>query len=126
MVSIMRTRLRHMGYSAVALKPLPSLRRSRFHRASSQAGDAQAQTESFSFAPQRLTLDATTGKTLRPSARKERGGSHCIARMVKSFIFKVDQIVFVMRRRILAQPSALAQRCSCSPATSTCAKASKK
>jgi hypothetical protein len=42
--------------------------------ASAQAASAQAQTDSFPFAPQRLTPDATPGKTLRSSARRGTKG----------------------------------------------------
>jgi hypothetical protein len=45
-----------------------------------------APIDSFGAALRRLTPDATSGKTLCSAARREGGGSHCIARMVKSFI----------------------------------------
>jgi hypothetical protein len=74
------------GNAAIAVPP-----------ASSQAADAQAQTDSFSFAPQRLTPDVTSGKTLRPSARRGRKGWIALHRPDGEVVYiKVDQIVFVM------------------------------
>jgi len=75
---------------------LPSPRRSRFHP-SAQAADARAQIDSFAFAPQRLTSDATSGKTLRLSARRGAKGWIALHRPDGEVVYiKLDQIVFVM------------------------------
>jgi len=62
-----------------------------------QAVDAQAQIDSFAFAPQRLTPDATSGKTLRSSARRGTKGWIALHRPDGEVVYiKLDQIVFVM------------------------------
>jgi len=62
-----------------------------------QAADAQAQIDSFAFAPQPPTPDATSGKTLRSSARRGRKGWIVLHRPDGEIVYiKLDQIVFVM------------------------------
>ena len=62
-----------------------------------QAADAQAQIDSFAFAPQRLTPEATSGKTLRSSARRGTKGWIALHRPDGEVVYiKVDQIVLVM------------------------------
>jgi hypothetical protein len=64
--------------------------------ASAQAAEPQAQIDSFAFWPQRLT-DATSGKTLRSSARRGSKGWIALHRPDGEVVYiKVDQIVFVM------------------------------
>ena len=60
-----------------------------------QAADAQAQIDSFAFAP--LTPDATSGKTLRLSARRGKRVWIALHRPDGEVVYiKVDQIVLVM------------------------------
>jgi len=64
--------------------------------ASAQAADAQAQIESFVFAPQRLTPDAS-GKTFRSAAQRGPKGWIALHRPDGDLVYiKLDQIVFVM------------------------------
>ena len=64
--------------------------------ASAQAADAQAQTESFVFAPQRLTPDASA-KTFRSAAQRGPKGWIALHRPDGDVVYiKLDQIVFVM------------------------------
>jgi hypothetical protein len=85
------------------------LQRSRFcsrclHRAaitispaSVQAADVQAQIDSLGVAPQRLTPDATSGRTLRSYARRGAKGWIALHRPDRELVYiKLDQIVFVM------------------------------
>jgi plastocyanin len=65
----MRTRARYIGCSAAAFVAVAFTAAIAISPASAQAVDAQAQIDSFAFAPQRLIPDATSGKTLRWSAR---------------------------------------------------------
>ena len=97
MVSVMRTRARHMGCSAAAFVLVAFIAAIALPAAASQAADVQAQIDSFSVAPQRLTPDATSGKTLRQSARRGRKGWIALHRPDGEVVYiKVDQIVFVM------------------------------
>jgi hypothetical protein len=65
--------------------------------ASVRAADAQAQIDSFAFAPQRLTPEATSGKTLRSWARRRTKGWIALHRPDGEVVYiKVDQIVLVM------------------------------
>ena len=97
MVSVMRTRARHMGCSAAAFVAIAFSAAIAVPPASSQAADAQAQIDSFAFAPQRLTPDATSGKTLRSSARRGTKGWIALHRPDGEVVYiKADQIVFVM------------------------------
>jgi hypothetical protein len=65
--------------------------------ASAQAADVQAQIDSLGVAPQRLTPDATSGKTLRSSARRGTKGWIALHRPDGEAVYiKLDQIVFVM------------------------------
>ena len=65
--------------------------------ASAQAANVQAQIDSFGVAPQRLTPDATSGKTLRSSARRGTKGWIALHRPDGEIVYiKLDQIVFVM------------------------------
>jgi|SRR5215471_9550486 len=64
--------------------------------ASAQAGDAQAQIDSFVFAPQRLTPNAS-GKTFRSAAQRGPKGWIALHRPDGDVVYiKLDQIVFVM------------------------------
>ena len=64
--------------------------------ASAQAADAQAQIDSFVFAPQRLTPDAS-GKTFRSAAQRGPKGWIALHRPDGDVVYiKLDQIVFVM------------------------------
>ena len=64
--------------------------------ASAQAADAQAQIDSFVFAPKRLTPDAS-GKTFRPAAQRGPKGWIALHRPDGDLVYiKLDQIVFVM------------------------------
>jgi hypothetical protein len=88
------------------------LQRSRFcsrclHRsdrnspASAQAANVQAQIDCFGVAPQRLTPDATSGKTLRSSARRGTKGWVALHRPDGEIVYiKLDQIVFVMSAKV--------------------------
>jgi len=97
MVSVMKTRARHIGCSAAAFVLVAFIAAIAFPAAASQAADEQAQIDSFSPAPQRLTPDATSGKTLRQSARRGRKGWIALHRPDGEVVYiKVDQIVFVM------------------------------
>src|SRR5499427_7438127 len=64
--------------------------------ASAQAADAQAQIDSFVFAPQRLTPDAS-GKTFRSAAQRGPKGWIALHRPDDDVVYiKLDQIVSVM------------------------------
>jgi hypothetical protein len=64
--------------------------------ASAQAPDAQAQIDSFVFAPKRLTPDAS-GKTFRSAAQRGPKGWIALHRPDGDVVYiKLDQIVFVM------------------------------
>jgi hypothetical protein len=64
--------------------------------ASAQAADAQAQIDSFVFAPQRLTPDAS-GKTFRLATPRGPKGWIALHRPDGDVVYiKLDQIVFVM------------------------------
>ena len=81
--------------------------------ASAQAADAQAQIESFVFAPQHLTPDASA-KMVRSAAQRGPKGWIALHRPDGDVVYiKLDQIVFVCARRILAQTSVLTQRYCC-------------
>jgi hypothetical protein len=86
-----------MGCSAAAFVLVAFIAAIALAPAASQAADVQAQIDSFSFAPQRLTSDATSGKALRQSARRGRKGWITLHRPDGEVVYiKVDQIVFVM------------------------------
>ncbi len=93
----MRTNARHMGCSAAAVLAVAFTAAIGIPAASAQTADAKAQIDSFAFAPQRLTPDATSGKTLRSSARRGTKGWIALHRPDGEVVYiKVDQIVFVM------------------------------
>jgi hypothetical protein len=93
----MRTRAKHTGCSAAAFAAVAFTAAIAVAPASTQAADTQAQIDSFAFAPQRLTPDATSGKTLRSSARRGTKGWIALHRPDGEVVYiKVDQIVFVM------------------------------
>ena len=86
-----------MGCSAAAFVAVAFTAAISIPPASVQAADAQAQIDSFAFAPQRLTPDATSGKTLRSSARRGTKGWVALHRPDGEIVYiKLDQIVFVM------------------------------
>ena len=86
-----------MGCSAAAFVAVAFTAAISIPPASVQAAEAQAQIDSFAFAPQRLTPDATSGKTLRSSARRGPKGWIALHRPDGEVVYiKVDQIVFVM------------------------------
>ena len=69
----MRTSARHMGCSAAAFVAVAFTAAIAIPPpASAQAANVQAQIDCFGVAPQRLTPDATSGKTLRSSALRRR------------------------------------------------------
>ena len=93
----MRTRARQVGCSAAAFVAVAFTAAIAIPPVSVQAADAQAQINSFAFAPQRLTPDATSGKTLRLSARRGTRGWIALHRPDGEVVYiKVDQIVLVM------------------------------
>jgi hypothetical protein len=86
-----------MGCSAAAFLAVAFTAAIAIPPASAQAADVQAQVDSFGVAPQRLTPDVTSGKTLRPSARRGRKGWIALHRPDGEVVYiKVDQIAFVM------------------------------
>jgi len=86
-----------MGCSAAAFVAVAFTAAIAIPPASAQAADAQAQIHSFAFAPQRLSADATFGKTLRSSARRGTKGWIALHRPDGEVVYiKLDQIVFVM------------------------------
>jgi hypothetical protein len=65
--------------------------------AAAQATDSQVQAGTFTFAPQPLVSDTTSGKTLRWAARRGAKGWIALHRPDGELVYiKVDQIVFVM------------------------------
>ena len=67
---------------------------------SAQAADVQAQIDSLGVAPQRLTPDATSGRTLRSYAPRGAKGWIALHRPDGELVYiKLDQIVFVMSAR---------------------------
>ena len=93
----MRTRARQVGCSAAAFVAVAFTAAIAIPPVSVQAADAQAQIDSFAFAPQRLTPEATSGKTLRSSARRRTKGWIALHRPDGEVVYiKVDQIVLVM------------------------------
>ena len=97
----MRTSARHMGCSAAAFVAVAFTAAIAIPPSSVQAADAQAQIDSFAFAPQRLTPDATSGKTLRSSARRGTKGWIALHRPDGEIVYiKLDQIVFVMSAKV--------------------------
>jgi hypothetical protein len=93
----MRTRARQVGCSAAAFVAVAFTAAIAIPPLSVQAADAQAQIDSFAFAPQPLTPDATSGKTLRLSARRRTKGWIALHRPDGEVVYiKVDQIVLVM------------------------------
>ena len=93
----MRTRARHVGCSAAAFVAVAFTAAIAIPPASVQAADAQVQIDSFAFAPQRVTPDATSGKTLRSSARRGTKGWIALHRPDGEVVYiKLDQVVFVM------------------------------
>jgi hypothetical protein len=86
-----------MGCSAAAFVAVAFTAAIAIPPASAQAADVQVQIDSFGVAPQRLTPDATTGKTLRPYARRGTKGWIALHRPDGEAVYiKLDQIVFVM------------------------------
>jgi hypothetical protein len=83
----MRTSARHMGCSAAAFVAVAFTAAIAIPPASAQAADAQAQINSFGVAPQRLTSDATSGKTLRSSARRGTKGWIALHRPDGEFVY---------------------------------------
>ena len=84
-----------MGLSAAAFVAVAFTAAIAIPHASVQAADAQAQINSFGT--QRLTPDATSGKTLRSSARRGTKGWIALHRPDGEVVYiKLDQIVFVM------------------------------
>ena len=64
--------------------------------ASAQPAEAQAKADSFAFAPQRLSTDATSGRALRSSARRGMMGWIALHRPDGALVhIRVEQIVFV-------------------------------
>jgi hypothetical protein len=79
------------GFAAVVLAAASTL------PAAAQATDSAMQTDAFTFAPQSLIPDTTSGKTLRSSARRGTKGWIALHRPDGEVVYvKVDQIVFVM------------------------------
>ena len=88
----MRTSARHMGCRAAASVAVAFTVAIAIPPASAQAANVQA-----GVAPQRLTPDATSGKTLRSSARRGTKGWIALHRPDGEIVYiKLDQIVFVM------------------------------
>jgi hypothetical protein len=86
-----------MGCSAAAFVAVAFTAAIAIPPTSVQAADAQAQIDSFAFAPQRVTPDATSGKALRSSARRGAKGWIALHRPDGEMVYiKLDQIVFVM------------------------------
>jgi hypothetical protein len=86
-----------MGRSAAAFVAVAFTAAIAIPLASAQAADVQAQIDSLSVAPQRLTPDATSGKTLRSYARRGTKGWIALHRPDGEVVYiKLDQIVFVM------------------------------
>jgi hypothetical protein len=84
-----------MGLSAAAFVAVAFTAAIAIPHASVQAADAHAQINSFGT--QRLTPDATSGKTLRSSARRGTKGWIALHRPDGEVVYvKLDQIVFVM------------------------------
>ena len=97
----MRTSARHMGCSAAAFVAVAFTAAIAIPPASLQAANAQAQIDSFGVAPHRLTPDATSGKTLRSSARRGTKGWIALHRPDGEIVYiKLDQIVFVMSAKV--------------------------
>ena len=97
----MRTSARHMGCSAAAFVAVAFTAAIAIPPASLQAANAQAQIDCFGVAPQRLTPDATSGKTLRSSARRGTKGWIALHRPDGEIVYiKLDQIVFVMSAKV--------------------------
>ena len=93
----MRARARHVGCSTAAFVAVAFTATIAIPHASVPAADAQAQIDSFAFAPQRLTPEAMSGKTLRSSARRGTKGWIALHRPDGEVVYiKADQIVFVM------------------------------
>jgi hypothetical protein len=102
-----------MGCGAAAFVAVAFTAAITIPHASARAADVQAQIDSLGVAPQRLTPDATSGRTLRSYARRGTNGWIALHRPDGEVVYiKLDQIVFVVSARILAQPSALVQWCS--------------
>jgi hypothetical protein len=79
------------GFVAVVFAAAPTV------PAAAQATDSAMQTDGFTFAPQPLIPDTTSGKTLRSSARRGTKGWIGLHRPDGEVVYiKVDQIVFVM------------------------------
>jgi len=64
---VMRTRATHMVCKAAFLVAFAFIAAIAHSPASAQPAEAQAQADSFAFAPQRLSTDATSGRALRSS-----------------------------------------------------------
>jgi uncharacterized phage protein gp47/JayE len=97
----MRTSARHMGCSAAAFVAVAFTAAIAIPPAPAQAANVQAQIDCFGVAPQRLTPDATSGKTLRSSARRGTKGWIALHRPDGEIVYiKLDQIVFVMSAKV--------------------------
>lgn len=84
-----------MGYSGAAFVAVIVTAVTAVPPASAQVADAQLQTDSFAFAPQRVTPEPC-GKTLRSSARRGTKGWIAVHRPDDEVVYiKVDQLVFV-------------------------------
>jgi hypothetical protein len=95
----MRTRARHLDCSTAAFVAVAFTAAITISPASAQATDVdvQAQIDSLGVAPQRLTPDATSGRTLRSYARRGAKGWIALHRPDGELVYiKLDQIVFVM------------------------------
>jgi hypothetical protein len=91
----MKTRARHLGCSAAAFVAVAFT--AAITPVSAQAADVQAQIDSLGVAPQRLTPDATSGRTLRSYAPRGAKGWIALHRPDGELVYiKLDQIVFVM------------------------------
>ena len=90
-----------MGCSAAAVLAVAFTAAIGILGAPAQAADAPAQIDSFAFAPQPPTPDATSGKTFRSSARRGRKGWIVLHRPDGEVVYiKLDQIVFVMSAKV--------------------------
>jgi hypothetical protein len=94
--SVMRPRATRMGCIATAFVAVVFAAVAVAPAAPAQAADTQVQIDSFTFAPQRLSTDATSGRALRPSARRGMKGWIALHRPDGALVhIKVEQIVFV-------------------------------
>ena len=93
---IMRARARRIGYSGAAFVAVVVTAVTAVPPAPARVADAQLQTDSVVFAPQRLTAEPCS-RTLRSSARRGLKRWIALHRPDGEVVYiKVDQIVFVM------------------------------